>query len=438
MHLTDAASAAPGALPLQAWSADIFAARDRHPRGPVLAPVLARGAITFITGARSVGKSWLALAMAHAAASGRDVLGWEASSACRAVYLDLCSGQDMLHARLDAIAGKRPSPRLALVPGDAQDRGLTDIATEAGLAALDALAVDADLVVLDGLSALIAPGRGVGTRWAALAAWLRSLRRRGLSVLLVDASEPRAIAALADTVLRLERPVDWTEEEGARFTVRLAASRGLTGKTCRRFEARLALRSGRAAWTRIEAQDDRAILAWRMHEEGYTSREIATALEVSPAHGWRLVERGEAIDPAIRDNAEIRDVAKEKRAREAAARRRAEKKAREAELMKAAWAKALGPVPEHLKVPRPAASGTARQALALRQALDEGFGTQRTDGEGGAATKPDGAPQTANPDEARKQTPAPPPPPAYHPPPLTRAQLQWRTPLKDLLRNIPP
>jgi len=455
----DAGSPAPGRPALCAWSADRFAAlaaaAKPPPSQPVLAPVLARGAITLVTGPRGVGKSWLALAMAHAAARGGAVLGWSAPAACRVAYLDVCGGQGLLAERLAAIAGKRPPPRLVLVPGDAQAHGLPDLDVESGIAALDDIAVDADLVVLDGVSALVRGGRGLAARWQALAVWLRGLRRRGLAVLLVDAVEPRALLALADTVLRLDRPLDWTEEEGARFTLRIAAARGLTGKTCRRFEARLAVRRGRAAWTKIAAGDDRAILAWRMSEEGYTSREIAQKLEVSPASAWRLIERGAALDPALRDNAEIRAAVREERRREAAALREADRKAREWQKGVAAWAQIIGPIRGRSHPhPSPSSAGGRRDAAphssapASASRSDEGVaGASQSspacratsidagqgEGSAAAALKQEGQRQTANPPEAMKQPP--PQPPA--PPPLTRAQLLWRTPMRELLAGRP-
>ena len=105
--------------------------------------------------------------------------------------------------------------------------------------------------MLDGIATVVQAGRGVGSRWAALADWLRSLRRRGVAVLLVEASEPRAIAALADTVLRLERPADATAEPGLRLTVRVAAARALAEDMDRSFGLHMALRAavrcGRAA-----------------------------------------------------------------------------------------------------------------------------------------------------------------------------------------------
>jgi hypothetical protein len=67
MTHTPGAHAPAGAM-LHAWSADVFADLGHvPPPDPVLDPVLARGAVTLLTGPRGVGKSWLALAMAEAA-----------------------------------------------------------------------------------------------------------------------------------------------------------------------------------------------------------------------------------------------------------------------------------------------------------------------------------------------------------------------------------
>ena len=301
MHATDAAPAAPGGLPLQAWSAEMFAKRELHSTAPILSPVLARGSITLVSGPRGTGKSWLALSMAHVAASGGALLGWTAPAPCRVVYLDVCGSQALLRERLAAITGGSPSPNLAVVPGDAQAHGLPDPGSETGIAALDALATDADLVVLDGVTALVRGGRGIAARWQALALWLRGLRRRGLSVLLVDRGEPRPLLGLADTVLSLARPLDFLPDEGARFQVHTSAARGLTGLQVRRFEARLSTRDGTAAWVKIDALDEEAILAWRLHQQGFSTREIARRFKISNATGWRLVERGKAINPALRD-----------------------------------------------------------------------------------------------------------------------------------------
>ncbi len=266
-----------------------------------------------LTGPRGVGKSWLALAMAHAAARGGTLAGWRARRAQRVVYVDAASGEAILHARLAALAPSRPPPSLVLVPGDAQIDGLPDVSNAGGRVALDQLVTDADLVVLDGIAALVQAGRGVGVRWAALAGWLRSLRRRGIAVLLVEESEPRAIAALADTVLRLERPADPAAEPGLRFTVRVAAARALAENSCRAFELHMALRDGGAVWARRDDFDRRALAAWRLHRRDHSTREIARTLGVSPATAWRLVRHGKAMPAHLRDRAELPELEEERR-----------------------------------------------------------------------------------------------------------------------------
>jgi hypothetical protein len=64
-------------------------------------------------------------------------------------------GEAVLQARLRALG--KPPPTLVVVPADAQG-GLPDLTLESGRAALDQLTTDAELVVIDGLSAMVRTG----------------------------------------------------------------------------------------------------------------------------------------------------------------------------------------------------------------------------------------------------------------------------------------
>src|SRR5690606_29602943 len=144
----------------------------------------------------------------------------------------------------------------------------------------------------------LATGRGATRRMQAFAAWVERLRRRGVCVLLVDGPRRAATTILderADIVLTARRPVDWLPDDGARMQMRFAVARGLAGPAVRRFEARLSTAGGRAAWTRIEAIDEEALLAWRLHCNGFSVREVARRMGNASTTTWRLIKRAGAL-----------------------------------------------------------------------------------------------------------------------------------------------
>ena len=286
---------------LAAWSADVYVARDVKRADTLLGP-LARGCVTLLCGPRGVGKSWLALALAHTAARGGCMAQWRSRRKHRVVFVDAAGSEAVLHERLAAL-GPKPPPSLVILSGDAQAGGLPDLSTASGRTGFDELVADADLVVIDGVSALVRKGRGVGTRWAALEDWLRAVRRRNAAVLLVDTREPRMLAELADTVLKIERPADGVADADLRLQMAPLSSRAHLD--IRRCELRMSLRDAGAAWTLIDDVDHRAIMAYRLDQAEYSSREIARMLGVSPATAWRLIGRGEALPPHIRDGVDL-------------------------------------------------------------------------------------------------------------------------------------
>ena len=93
------------AADLRVLAAPDFLKLDLPPRDPVLGPVLVRGSVTLLRGAAGLGKSWLALSLAHAAACGAPVLGWSAPRAARVLYVDAQMPLTLLQARLAAISG---------------------------------------------------------------------------------------------------------------------------------------------------------------------------------------------------------------------------------------------------------------------------------------------------------------------------------------------
>src|SRR5688572_29610010 len=101
-HIPDDAPGGPRRplQPLPVASATSLA--SLAPPEPALLGPLAPGTITLIRGLRGAGKSWLALAMAHAVASDAGLLGWRARPA-PVVHVEAAMGRAAVGARLRAL-----------------------------------------------------------------------------------------------------------------------------------------------------------------------------------------------------------------------------------------------------------------------------------------------------------------------------------------------
>jgi hypothetical protein len=279
------ASADPfGPIPtLSFLSATEFAAASPLPP-PLLGPLFP-GTITLIRGPRGAGKSWLALAMGQAVASGGALLGWRARAGA-VLHIEGAMGAAALGARL-AVLGAGAAERLRLVcdtpldPGDADDQ----------LRLMDALP-EGGLLVLDGLSLMMATGRRGAARWQSLCDWLRLLRREGHAVLLVDHAPRPALAALADTLVTIRPARDG--DAAVAFTVAIASRHALRDAD-RAFAARLDLSGGTACWSRDVVADPELRDVAAAAKAGGTVRDIAASLGLAPATAWRRLNRAKAL-----------------------------------------------------------------------------------------------------------------------------------------------
>src|SRR6476619_1731473 len=80
----------------------------------VLAPIMARGTAALVYGPAGVGKSFLALGLALAAASGGVFLGWTAPRPYNVLYLDGELTREAVAGRLRQFGAPTPSLRLWL------------------------------------------------------------------------------------------------------------------------------------------------------------------------------------------------------------------------------------------------------------------------------------------------------------------------------------
>jgi hypothetical protein len=254
------------------------------PRALMLAPWLPEKGLAMIFAPRGVGKTWVALSIAHAIASGGDFLRWRAPQPRRVLYIDGEMPAVMLQERYGAVvvASKTDAPaeNFRLVAADFQPDGLPDLAEAEAQRFYDSTIADADLIIVDNLSTI---ARGLreneADSFGPVQSWMLAQRAAGRSVLAVhhagkgggQRGTSRKEDTL-DTVISLTRPPGYEAKEGARFEVRFSKSRGFYGDDAEPFEARFA--DGGWSTSEIVADDSDSALA-ALQAEGLSIREIS-------------------------------------------------------------------------------------------------------------------------------------------------------------------
>ena len=302
---SDLAACEPHSL----YAVDIgdFVTMDFPPREMMLGPVLPTQGLAMVYAPRGLGKTYFALSFAYAVASGGKFLDWHAPEPRRVLYIDGEMPAALMKERLIQITDGAASDimhtgYLRIVTPQLQKDVTPDISTYEGQAMINALAADADLIVLDNLASLhLAGSENEGDSWLAVQSWLIGLRNSGRSVLIVHHSgkggQQRGTSRredVLDTVIALRRPSDYAPDQGARFEVHLEKARGIYGDDTLPFEASLLTVNGAAAWTTkplVDVEKNRVIDRLRA---GLSAREVAEEIGLT-RYRVTLIRR-DAID----------------------------------------------------------------------------------------------------------------------------------------------
>jgi putative DNA primase/helicase len=217
---------------------------------------------------RGVGKTWLLQTLALVASANVEALGFRAPEPCRVLYVDGEMSGEELQSRFRTLCGMlaaTPNGNLSVVGADWQRGYLARLDTPEGQSALEPYIEAADLIIPDNRSCLFDPeGEKDPTAWQPAQEWLLSLRRRGKAVLLAHHSNRMGGARghskpedAMNLLLKLSRPADYVQDQGARFLVEFDKARGVHGSAAAPFIAAL---SGHG-WTieRAEQAEEDAI-----------------------------------------------------------------------------------------------------------------------------------------------------------------------------------
>jgi putative DNA primase/helicase len=252
---TDTGISIAKAFTLAELSAHTFP--ERRPvlsRGDTI--ILREGHLAEVHGQRGYGKTWFQLTLALVIAAGVRAMGFSASEPRRVLDVDgemaSCDIQDRLRVLCERL-GVTDTALLSVVAADWQDNYLRRLDTPDGQDAIEPHVDAADVVILDNRSSLFHPdGEKDPTAWQPAQDYLLSLRRRGKAVILIHHSNRMGGARghskaedPLDLIVALSRPEDYTQGQGARFTVTFEKSRGAYGSDVDPFLAELT----EAGWT---------------------------------------------------------------------------------------------------------------------------------------------------------------------------------------------
>lgn len=274
------------------------------PRELLLAPWLPRQGLAMLYGPRGGGKTWIALSIAMAVASGSELFGkWKALRAGRVLYVDgelpKRDLQDRVKvARRGRSGGEIVDDALRLVVADMQPEELRPLDSAEGQSDLAPLLDGRDLVIFDNLSSLIRCRENEADDWGSFQGYLLSLRRRGIAVLLVHhagkGGQQRGTSRredVLDTVIALRKPIDHNPRDGAAFDLHFEKARGFWGDDAAPFGLQFSIGGdGGACWsvTDITGGEAQRTSVRAMKAEGASVRDIAEAhgIPKSTVHRW--------------------------------------------------------------------------------------------------------------------------------------------------------
>jgi putative DNA primase/helicase len=270
---------------------------DIKPREMMLHPVIPEKGLTMVYASRGTGKTFFALGIAYAIATGTAFLKWKAPKTRRVLLVDGEMPAAALQERLANLvknASAQPAgDELMIISGDLiEEQGVGNLADPKVQAELDPHLKGFDLLILDNLSSLTAVIRDNDAEsWNPIQAWLLRLRRRGISVLIVHhagkGGDQRGTSRREDVLdvsISLRRPTDYVPTEGARFEVHLEKARGVHGDGAKPFEAKLVEQpDGASVWVTREIDDLNLARVRALVEDGRLASAISPTKRASPS-----------------------------------------------------------------------------------------------------------------------------------------------------------
>lgn len=281
-----------------------FLEMELAPKEMILHPIIPKQGVVMVYAFRGIGKTYIALGIAYAVATGSQFLKWHAPVPRRVLYIDgempARTMQERLSHEVTRCSVEPPSQDyFRIITPDFQERGIPSLSDPAGQAEINKHLQGVELVIIDNISTLCRGGReNESESWSPVQEWALDLRKRGISVLFIHHAgknnQQRGASKkedIMDTVISLKRPEDYESAQGARFEVHYEKARGIIGEDARAFEAWLKTEGDSSMWQVSELEDTELAEVILLHEQGHKQREIAQKVGFSAAKVNRLLKK---------------------------------------------------------------------------------------------------------------------------------------------------
>jgi putative DNA primase/helicase len=277
-------------------------------RKTYLGPWLAEQSISYITGPRGVGKTWLALSLAYSITTGEPLGPWSAEDPAHVLFVDAESSQFDLQARLKKIVQRDPVKTFSIYSTSfAAEIGLPspNLLSESWRAGVREFLISEgyNVIILDNLASL-SPGIDENSKkdFDPINQFLLSLRFAGIASVVVHhtgkTGDQRGTSAREDNIdssILLSAPPRRDENEGAKFTLTFSKCRGLYGPDIHPLVLSLGENEqGELAWTWSEVQLENKKKIIKLLDEGVSQRDVAEELGLTKGYVSRI--RKEAVD----------------------------------------------------------------------------------------------------------------------------------------------
>lgn len=287
---TDRTASSPS---LRVVSLGEFLSSDIPPRKYLLEPWLPFQGLALVYAWRGIGKTYLALSIGYAVASGGRMFGgWEAPSPNGVLLIDGEMPAVVLQERLAQIVEASDKPSVApfnIITPDFQEGIMPDLSSRQGQEMINPHLDGISLIIVDNISTLCRGKENEAESWIAVQEWALKMRASGRSVLFIHhagkGGAQRGTSKredILDTVITLKRPKDYDPAQGAVFEVHFEKSRGFCGADADPFESKLITTpNGGVSWAVKSLEQSTYQKVVDLANEGLSQKNISDELELN-------------------------------------------------------------------------------------------------------------------------------------------------------------